>query len=82
MLLPLVSSGHAGIPLPDEALTLKGGAALLELAGKTVDVLAVAGELPAFKVRGPWRIQRAGLAPWIDAQPRGGERDRGNDDVR
>lgn len=30
-------------------------------------------EIPAFKTRGQWRIKRAALDKWIDAQPRGGD---------
>ena len=41
--------------------------------------MASAGESPAFTIRGQWRIKRAELDKWIDAQPRGrgdeGERD-------
>ena len=33
------------------------------------DLLA---EIPAFKVRGQWRIRRAELDRWMDKQPRGG----------
>lgn len=70
--LPL-SSDHAGIPMADEVLTIKEVAALLKLAEKTVYAMAQAGEIPAFKIRGQWRIKRAELDRWIDAQPRGGE---------
>jgi len=58
--------------MADEVLTIKEVAALLKLAGKTVYAMANAGELPAFKIRGQWRIKRAELDRWIDAQPRGG----------
>jgi hypothetical protein len=36
-----------------------------------------AGELPAFKIRGQWRIRRTELERWMDEQPRGG----GDDDA-
>jgi excisionase family DNA binding protein len=55
----------------DEVLTIKEVAALLKLAEKTVYSMAQQGELPAFKVRGQWRIRRSELDLWIDAQPRG-----------
>jgi len=59
--------------MPDEVLTIKEVAALFKLAEKTVYAMANAGEIPAFKIRGQWRIKRAELDKWIDAQPRGGE---------
>lgn len=63
--------------MPDEVLTIKEVAALLKLAEKTVYAMANAGEVPAFRVRGQWRIKRDELDRWIDAQPRGGARTPG-----
>jgi excisionase family DNA binding protein len=77
-----VSSDHAEIVMPDEVLTIKEVAALLKLADKTVYAMAQAGEIPAFKIRGQWRIKRAELDQWIDAKPRGGDGGAGNDDGR
>ncbi len=57
--------------MPDEVLTIKEVAALLKLAEKTVYAMANAGEIPAFKIRGQWRIKRTELDQWLDAQPRG-----------
>jgi excisionase family DNA binding protein len=68
--------------MADEVLTIKEVAALLKLAEKTVYAMAQAGEIPAFKIRGQWRIKRAELDRWIDAQPRGRESGGGNDDGR
>jgi excisionase family DNA binding protein len=62
--------------MPDEVLTINEVAALLKLAEKTVYAMAQAGESPAFKIRGRWRIKRAEFDKWIDAQPRGGEGER------
>jgi excisionase family DNA binding protein len=59
--------------MPDEVLTIKEVAAMLKLAEKTVYAMAQAGEIPAFKIRGQWRIKRTELDQWIDAQPRGGD---------
>jgi excisionase family DNA binding protein len=56
--------------MSDEVLTIKEVAALLKLAEKTVYAMANAGELPAFKIRGQWRIKRAELDRWLDEQPR------------
>jgi len=56
--------------MPDEILTIREVAALLKLAEKTVYSMAQQGEIPAFKVRGQWRIRRADLDRWIDGQTR------------
>ena len=58
-------------PMADEVLTIKEVAALLKLAEKTVYTMAQAGEIPAFKIRGQWRIKRSEFDRWLDAQPRG-----------
>lgn len=68
--------------MTDEVLTIKEVAALLKLAEKTVYAMAQAGELPAFKIRGQWRIKRGELETWIDAQPRGGDGTGGADHGR
>ena len=57
--------------MPDEVLTIKEVVAPLKLAEKTVHAMAQVGEIPAFKIRGQWRIKRAELDKWTDAQPRG-----------
>lgn len=61
---------------PDEVLTIKEVGVLLELADKTVYARANAGEPPAFKICGQWRIKRAELDRWIDEHPRGGGEER------
>jgi excisionase family DNA binding protein len=58
-------------PMPDEVLTIKEAAALLKLAEKTVYTMAQAGEIPAFKIRGQWRITRTEFDRWLAAQSRG-----------
>lgn len=68
--------------MSDEVLTIKEVAALLKLAEKTVYAMAAAGEIPAFKIRGQWRIKRTELDRWLDAQPRGGESGGGHHDGR
>ncbi|MFB1480527.1 helix-turn-helix domain-containing protein [Corallococcus sp. RDP092CA] len=68
--------------MPDEVLTIKEVAALLKLAEKTVYAMAAAGEIPAFKIRGQWRIKRTELDRWMDAQPRGGDSGGDDDDGR
>ncbi len=64
--------------MTDEMLTIKEVAALLKLAEKTVYSMAQNGELPAFKVRGQWRIRRVDLDSWILRQMR--VRSRGNEE--
>ena len=58
-------------PKPDQVLTINEAAALQKLAEKTVYTMAQAGEIPAFKIRGQWRIKRSEFDRWLDAQPRG-----------
>ena len=52
----------------DQVFTIREVAAILKLAEKTVYSMAHAGELPAFKVRGQWRIRRVDFEKWIAAQ--------------
>jgi excisionase family DNA binding protein len=59
--------------MADEVLTIREAAALLKLAEKTVYTMAQAGEIPAFKIRGQWRITRSEFDRWLAAQPRGSE---------
>jgi excisionase family DNA binding protein len=54
--------------MTDEVLTIKEVAVLLKLADKTVYSMAQQGELPAFKVRGQWRIRRADFEAWMQEQ--------------
>ena len=56
--------------MTNEILNIKEVAAPLRLAEKTVYSMAQKGELPAFKIRGQWRIRRADLDDWIAAQRR------------
>jgi excisionase family DNA binding protein len=52
----------------DQVLTIKDIAAILKLAEKTVYSMAQDGELPAFKVRGQWRIRRVDFDKWMAIQ--------------
>jgi excisionase family DNA binding protein len=52
----------------DEIRTVLEVAALLKVADKTVYTMAQKGEIPAFKVRGQWRIRRVDIDAWIEAQ--------------
>ena len=52
----------------DQILTIKEIAAILKLAEKTVYSMAQDGELPAFKVRGQWRMRRTDFDKWIAKQ--------------
>jgi excisionase family DNA binding protein len=49
---------------PETFLTIREVAQLLKLAKRTVYSMARAGELPAFKVRGQWRIRRKDFEKW------------------
>lgn len=57
--------------LADEILTIQEIAVLLKLADKTVYSMAQAGELPAFKVRGQWRVRRVDFEAWMERQAKG-----------
>jgi excisionase family DNA binding protein len=59
--------------MPAEVLTIREVAAPLKLTEKTVYAMAQAGGIPAFNIRGRWRIKRIELDKWIDARPRGGD---------
>ncbi len=48
--------------MADEVLTIREAAAILKLAEKTVYTMAKAGEIPAFKIRGQWRIKRTAVS--------------------
>lgn len=52
----------------DEVLTIREAAALLKLAEKTVHSMAQRGEIPAFKIRGQWRIRRLDYDKWMAEQ--------------
>jgi excisionase family DNA binding protein len=54
--------------MTNEILNIREVAELLRVAEKTVYSMAQRGELPAFKVRGQWRVRRVDLDAWINAQ--------------
>jgi excisionase family DNA binding protein len=51
--------------MTDEILTIREVAELLKINEKTAYKLALAGEIPGFKVGGSWRFQRQEIANWI-----------------
>jgi excisionase family DNA binding protein len=61
--------------MDDEILTIREVAELLKLNEKTAYKLALAGEIPGFKVGGSWRFERQAIASWIkrkvEAQQKG-----------
>ena len=59
--------------MSDEILLLPEVAQWLRVADKTVYTMAQPGEIPAFKIRGQWRIKRSEFDRWLDSQPRVGE---------
>ena len=56
----------------DQVLTIKDVAAILKLAEKTVYSMAQGGEIPAFKIRGQWRLRKADFDKWMADQASGG----------
>lgn len=68
--------------MSDEVLTIKELATLLKLAEKTVYSMAQRAELPAFKVRGQWRVRRVDFDDWMrDQSPaaRDRQKEQGNE---
>jgi excisionase family DNA binding protein len=56
------------VNMTNEILNIREVAELLRGAEKTVYSIAQRGEQPAFKVRGQWRVRRADLDAWNNAQ--------------
>ena len=54
--------------MPDEILTVPEVAALLKVAQKTLYTMVQRNEIPAFKVRGQWRLKRLDIDSWIEKQ--------------
>ena len=68
-LTPCTSRVTAGVHMnDDQVLTIRDIAEILKLAEKTVYSMAQDGELPAFKVRGQWRIRRVDFDEWMIKQ--------------
>ncbi len=57
--------------MPETVLTIKEVAKILKLADKTVYAMANAGEIPAFRVRGQWRILGSDFERWLEAKAGG-----------
>ncbi len=58
-----------------QLLTLEEVAELLRLGKRTTYRMAKEGELPAFKIGGAWRFDRADIDRWIEEQKaKGGKR--------
>lgn len=57
----------------DEILTIRDVASRLKMAERTIYAMAADGELPAFKVRGQWRVRLSALEEWLDALSAPGE---------
>lgn len=52
----------------DSIMTIRDVAQVLKLAEKTVYAMATEGEIPAFKVRGQWRVRRLDVEGWLSRQ--------------
>ena len=48
-----------------DVMTIRDVAQALQLGEKTVYAMAAEGELPAFKIRGQWRVRRVDLEAWL-----------------
>lgn len=59
---------HLMIEKSDEILTIEEVATYLKAGRRTVYRLAANGQIPAFKLGGTWRFQRAELERWIAAR--------------
>ncbi|WP_454623269.1 helix-turn-helix domain-containing protein [Brucella anthropi] len=59
---------------PEQAMTVRGVAAYLNVDEKTVYRLAKRGDLPGFKVAGAWRFRRSDLDGWIDLQKKAAQK--------
>ena len=51
-----------------QVLAVKEVAAILKLAEKSVYSMVQGGELPAFKVRGQWRLRKIDFGNWMAEQ--------------
>ena len=54
--------------MQDKILTLSEVSELLKVANETVYSMVQKGRLPAFKIGGQWRFQRADIDQWIEEQ--------------
>ncbi|NRF88430.1 helix-turn-helix domain-containing protein [Burkholderia gladioli] len=54
--------------MTDPVMTIREIANALKLAEKTVYTMASGGDLPAFKIRGQWRMRRADFEIWLSQQ--------------
>ncbi len=52
----------------DPIMTIRDVAQVLRLTEKTVYAMALQGELPAFKIRGQWRVRRTDFDSWLAHQ--------------
>lgn len=52
----------------DPIMTIREIAGTLKLAEKTVYAMASDGDLPAFKIRGQWRVRRSDFESWLSRQ--------------
>lgn len=52
----------------DPIMTIREIAGTLKLAEKTVYAMASDGDLPAFKIRGQWRVRRSDFESWLSQQ--------------
>ncbi|WP_063980209.1 helix-turn-helix domain-containing protein [Bradyrhizobium sp.] len=56
-----------------EILTISDVAKLLKMAEETVHSMVLAGELPAFEIRGQWRMRRLDFEAWLERLANGAQ---------
>lgn len=77
---------HHGAPLlrvevnVDKILRIKDVAKLLGVSDNKAYQMAAAGEIPAFKLAGKWRVREEALQAWLRKQASDAERSLGLDD--
>lgn len=64
----IVNVSEGTMVVPSGALTVRQVAERLNVNERTVYRMAQAGEIPAFKVAGTWRVLGADLDAWIEKQ--------------
>ena len=57
-----------GAGMPEEIFTIREVAEFLRVTERTIYRLAADSQLPAFKVGGSWRFQKAALVHWMNEQ--------------
>jgi PTS system nitrogen regulatory IIA component len=73
----MVSGNNSNIGNPEEIMTLSEIARYFKVSDKTILRMVGKGEIPAHKISGQWRFQRAAIDQWLTAKMR----DHSDDDL-